>query len=253
MYVPDGLLYHGTSLMPQEHYTDSHGFTDIVFAVLYLLGIRLAPRIANIPHATLWYGRGYDVEYPEIFDGSLTLESMASQWESIQRFMLTIHSGKTRASQLIRKISAFPKTNPLFKAFRNLGRLLRTRHILEMAGDMDYRRRILQGLNKGESRNSLAGNIRYAQRGAFMDKDPEMQLCAVSALNLTILCMAICNSVDMQRAIRNLKRQGQQIRMEDLQFFSPYSHAHHNFFGRFSFQSIPGLHAADIEKAMEPI
>jgi len=128
IYVPDGLLYHGTSLMPREHYTDSHGFTEVVFAVLYLLGFRLAPRIANIPDKTLWYGKNYEVEYPELFDGSIPLNSIASQWEAMRRFMLTIHTGKERASQLIRKISAFSRKHPLFKAFRNLGRLLIIRH-----------------------------------------------------------------------------------------------------------------------------
>ena len=38
--------------------------------------------------------------------------------------------------------------------------------------------RILQGLNKGESRNALATDIRHAKTGAFLDKAPEMQLCA---------------------------------------------------------------------------
>lgn len=181
------------------------------------------------------------------------LDSIESQWPAVQRFMLTIHSGKTRASQLIRKISAFNKSHPLFKAFRNLGRLLRTRHTLEMAGDMAYRRRILQGLNKGESRISLAGDIRFANRGAFLDKDPELQLCAASGLNLAILCVAICNTVDMQKAIRELKREGHSISADDLKFFSPYAHSHHNLYGQFSYQTIPGIHAADVERALELI
>ena len=252
-YVLDGLLYHGTMLLPHEHYTDSHGFTDIVFAVLYLLGIRLAPRIAGIPDSTLWFGRGYETECPGLFDGSISLESIFSQWDAMQRFMLTIQTGKTRASQLIRKISAMGRKHPLHKAFRNLGRLLRTRHILEMAGNPIYRRRTLQGLNKGESRNSLAAEVRYAKRGAFQDKDPEMQLCSASALNLAILCVAVCNTVDMQKAIRELKREGHEVSEDDLRFFSPYAHGHHNLYGQFSFRSIPGIHTAAIERAFEPI
>jgi hypothetical protein len=59
-YVLNGLLYHGTSLMPREHYTDSHGYTDVVFAIAYLLGFKLAPRLANMPNLTLWYGKGHD-------------------------------------------------------------------------------------------------------------------------------------------------------------------------------------------------
>ena len=80
----------------------------------------------------------------------------------MQRIATTIETGRTRASQIIRKVSALSRKNQLFKALRNLGRLVRTRHILEIAGDKKYRKRILQGINKGESRNSLAKELRCA-------------------------------------------------------------------------------------------
>ena len=30
-YILDGLLYHTTHLQPTEHYTDTHGYTDLIF------------------------------------------------------------------------------------------------------------------------------------------------------------------------------------------------------------------------------
>jgi TnpA family transposase len=252
-YVLDGLLYHGSSLMSREHYTDSHGYTDIVFAIMYLLGFRLAPRIANIPKLTLWYGKDYEVACPELFSGKISLSSISSQWEAIQRLVGTIYLGKTRASQIIRKLSTFSRKHHLFKALRHLGRLVRTRHILEMAGDKEYRRRILQGLNKGESRNSLAKDIRYGKRGAIRERDPEMQLCVASSMNLSILCIALCNTIYMQRAIRELRQEGYKVNMEDLNFFSPFIHDHINFYGQFNFQPIPELLITSIEKELEPL
>jgi hypothetical protein len=44
-YVLDGLLYHESDLRIDEHYTDTAGFTDHVFALMHLLGFRFAPRI----------------------------------------------------------------------------------------------------------------------------------------------------------------------------------------------------------------
>ncbi|TLA77302.1 hypothetical protein E2E68_23545, partial [Salmonella enterica subsp. enterica serovar Kentucky] len=41
----DGLLYHESDLRIEEHYTDTAGFTDHVFALMHLLGFRFAPRI----------------------------------------------------------------------------------------------------------------------------------------------------------------------------------------------------------------
>ena len=165
----------------------------------------------------------------------------------------TILDGRTPASQIIGKISAFSKKHPLFKAFRNLGRLARTSHILEMAGDKDFRQRILQGLNKGESRNALAGDIRYARKGTIRERDPEMQLCAASSMNLSILCVAVWNTVHMQRIIRSLISEGYKVTEEDLRFSSPFIHEHINFYGYFYFQPIPDTDLLSIESEFEPL
>jgi TnpA family transposase len=251
-YVLDG-LYHGTSLMPREHYTDSHGYTDVVFALTYLLGFRLALRMAKVPDLTLWYGKGYQVDFSELFDGRILPHTIAGQWEAMQRIATTIQSGRTRASQIIRKISAFSRKHPLFKAFRNLGRLVRTRHVLEIAGDKEYRRRILQGLNKGESKNSLAKDLRYARRGIIREKDPEMQLNVATSMNFAILCIALWNTIYMQRGIRLLKQEGYQINQEDLRFLSPFTYRHINLYGQFHFKSLPSPDSLSAEKEFEPL
>jgi TnpA family transposase len=46
-YVLDGLLYHEADLKIEEHYTDTAGFTDHVFALMHLLGFRFAPASAS--------------------------------------------------------------------------------------------------------------------------------------------------------------------------------------------------------------
>src|ERR1700756_225810 len=40
--------YHESDLKIEEHYTDSAGFTDHVFALGHLLGFRFAPRIRDL-------------------------------------------------------------------------------------------------------------------------------------------------------------------------------------------------------------
>ena len=47
-HVLDGLLYHESDLKIEEHYTDTAGFTDHVFALCRLLGFRFAPRIRDL-------------------------------------------------------------------------------------------------------------------------------------------------------------------------------------------------------------
>jgi len=249
----DGLLYHGTILVPREHYTDSHGFTDIVFAFLWLLGFKLAPRIANLPNSTLWYGKGFEPDQKEMFKGSISMKHIVSQWEPIQRIMGTILEGRIPASQLIQKISAFSRKHGLYKGYRHMGRIVRTRHILDMAVDPDYCRDILQGLNKGESRNYLAKELRYARQGTFRVGDPELCLSAASCLNLVILCIAISNTVQMQKTIRQLIKRGMKITKKDARYLSPYLFGHLNFYGQFNFLPVPVFDSLFVEKEILPL
>ena len=52
-HVLDGLLYHQSSLVINEHYTDTGGFSDHVFAMCRLLGFRFAPRIRDLKEKRL--------------------------------------------------------------------------------------------------------------------------------------------------------------------------------------------------------
>lgn len=47
-YVLDGLLYHESDLQIQEHYIDTSGYTEHVFAMCHLLGFRFAPRMRDL-------------------------------------------------------------------------------------------------------------------------------------------------------------------------------------------------------------
>ncbi|MFV9675984.1 MAG: Tn3 family transposase [Anaerolineales bacterium] len=47
-YVLDGLLYNESDLALEEHYTDTHGYTEINFAAFAMLGRRFSPRIRGI-------------------------------------------------------------------------------------------------------------------------------------------------------------------------------------------------------------
>jgi hypothetical protein len=64
-FVLDGLLYHESDLQIEEHYTDTAGFTDHVFALMHLLGFRFAPRIRDLAEKKLYLPDG-KVKYQAI-------------------------------------------------------------------------------------------------------------------------------------------------------------------------------------------
>jgi hypothetical protein len=122
-----------------------------------------------------------------------------------------------------------------------------------MISDKEYRRDILQGLNKGESKNSLSRDLRYARRGIIREKDPDQLLSVATALNLVVLCISLWNTVQMQRIIRTLLREKYIVTKEDLNYLSPFIHEHINIYGQFSFHPIPKSDPLAMEREFKPI
>jgi TnpA family transposase len=65
-FVLDGLLYNESELEIEEHYTDTHGYTEINFAAFAMLGLRFCPRIRGVQHQRI-----YRID-PNYDHGSLT-------------------------------------------------------------------------------------------------------------------------------------------------------------------------------------
>jgi TnpA family transposase len=53
-FVLDGVLYNESELDLQEHYTDTHGYTDINFAAFAMLGRRFCPRIRGLRNQRIY-------------------------------------------------------------------------------------------------------------------------------------------------------------------------------------------------------
>ena len=157
-YVLDGLLHHESDLRIEEHYTDTAGFTDHVFALMHLLGFRFAPRIRDLSDTKLYLPPGR-VKYQALkamTSGTINLKAIRTHWNEILRLATSIKQGSVTASLMLRKLGSYPRQNGLAVALRELGRIERTLFILSWLQSVDLRRRVHAGLNKGEARNALA-------------------------------------------------------------------------------------------------
>ncbi len=104
-YVLDGLLYHEADLRIEEHYTDTAGFTDYVFALMHLLGFRFAPRIRDLADKRL-YIDGPTKRYPTLaplIGGTIHLKHIRAQWDEVLRLASSIRQGTVTASQVLRE------------------------------------------------------------------------------------------------------------------------------------------------------
>lgn len=232
-YVLDGLLYHELDLRIEEHYTDTAGFTDHVFALTHLLGYRFAPRIRDLKDTRIYLPRKGN-RYPQLksmVGGTLNIKHIRAQWDEVLRLAASIKEGTVTASLMLRKLGSYPRQNGLATALREVGRIERTLFILDWLQDVDLRRRVHAGLNKGEARNALARAVFFNRLGEVRDRSFEQQRHRASGLNLVTAAIVLWNTVYIERAVESMRGEGQQLDDALLQYLSPLGWEHINLTG----------------------
>ena len=232
-YVLDGLLYHESDLRIEEHYTDTAGFTDHVFALMHLLGFRFAPRIRDLKDTKLFVPKN-EQDYSALQamnGGTLNLKQIRDHWDEILRLATSIKQGTVTASLMMRKLGSYPRQNGLSIALRELGRIERTLFILDWLQNVELRRRVHAGLNKGEARNALARAVFFNRLGEIRDRSFDQQSYRASGLNLVTAAIVLWNTVYIERAIEAQREVGKSIDDDLLQYLSPLGWEHINLTG----------------------
>jgi TnpA family transposase len=227
-HVLDGLLYHGSDLKIEEHYTDTAGFTDHVFALCHLLGFRFAPRIRELADKRL-YVPGKPGQWPALaplIGGSLNLKLIEQQFLELVRLAASIKQGTVTASLILRKLGSYPRQNSLALALRELGRIERTLFTLEWLQNPELRRRVNAGLNKSEAKNALARAVFFNRLGELRDRSFEDQRYRASGLNLAVAAIIAWKTVYLERAVASLTEQKTEIQPELLAHLSPLGLEH---------------------------
>jgi TnpA family transposase len=242
-HVLDGLLYHESDLRIEEHYTDTAGFTDHVFALCHLLGFRFAPRIRNLADTRL-----YTVEKPSTYGtlapligGVINRKQVVGQWDEILRLATSIKHGSVTASLMLRKLGAYPRQNGLAVALRELGKVERTLFLLQYISSPELRRRIHVGLNKGEAKNALARAVFFNRLGELRDRTHENQRHRASGLNLVVAAIVLWNTVYLEQAVAAIRQSGQAVSDETLAHLSPLKWEHINLTGDYHWRKDAGL------------
>jgi TnpA family transposase len=193
-YVIDGLM-HNDVVQSDIHSTDTAGYSEIIFCVCHLLGISFAPRIKNFKDQQLY---SFDkpsalkaLDYRILPDGRINTQLICDNWDDILRFIVTIKSRRTPASQLFRRLSSYSRQHPLYKALKEFGKILKTLFLLKYIDDVALRQAIEKQLNKQENTNKLAKAVFYGNNQEFQQGTKEEQLIAEGCKRLienSIIC-----------------------------------------------------------------
>jgi TnpA family transposase len=239
IYIIEGLLQNTSDIQPDTVHADTQGQSTPVFALSYLLGIKLMPRIRNW-NDLVFFRSSKDITYKYIdilFKDVIDWELIETHWKDLLRVVLSIKAGKVSSSTLLRKLSNYSRKNRLYQAFRELGRVVRTIFLLDYISDMELREQITATTNKVEAYNGFSKWLFFGGDGVIADNDPEEQEKVIKYNDLVANAVIFQNVVDQTRILRMLKEEGFPINREDVATLSPYVTSHIKRFGDYIIDS----------------
>ncbi len=193
-FVIDGLLNNDV-IKSSIHSTDTHGFTEAVFAVGNFMKVAFAPRIKKIGRQKL-YTLGSSNKYKNkghniLPSRAINQQFLKDNWDDLLQFMVTIKLKHTTTSQLFKRLSSYAKDHPLYRTLKEFGRIIKSIYILTYLDDMELRQRIQKQLNKVELSNKFSKAIFFANNQEFkcgtQDEQEIIAACSVLIQNAIVL------------------------------------------------------------------
>lgn len=242
VYVIDGLL-HNENVLSDMHSTDTHGYTEMVFALSHLIGVTFAPRIKNILDLTLVSFEKIksktdsEKDHPLQPNHYVKEGKIKGNWDNILRFCATIMLRKHRASTILKRLSAYTHQHPLQDALKEFGRIIKSIFVLKYVDDVTWRQAIEKQLNKGELANKFASAVSFAGQGiteAYREDQEISALCKTILQNIIILW----NYIELTRIIMRSNKEGREAMLANITSASILTWQHVNLHGTYDFSNL---------------
>lgn len=237
LFVLDGLLENQTGLEPLQITSDTAGYSDAVFGLFAMLGYQFSPRLADAGEARFWRIEK-EADYGPlngISRNRIKVELIKDNWEELLRVAGSLKLGTVTASEFVRTLQSGSRTSTIAAAIAEVGRIAKSLALLSYVDDEAHRRGILVQLNRHENRHSLARKVFHGQRGEVRKHYREGQEDQLGALGLVVNAVCLFNSLYLDKAVRTLREDGEEVSDEDLARVSPLMREHVRVLGRYHF------------------
>lgn len=233
VYIIEGLLKNFSDIQPDTIHGDTQGQSKPVFALSYLLGIKLMPRIRNWKDLNFYRPEKKTVyqHIDSLFKDNIDWGIIETHWQDLLQVVLSIQTGKISSALLLRKLGNYSRKNRLYQAFQELGRVVRTVFLLLYISDIQMRSLITAATNKVESYHGFSKWFGFGGFGIIAHNDPIEQEKMIKYNDLIANAVIFHNVVDLTDILRDLKRDGYLIAREDVAALSPYMTSHIKRFG----------------------
>ena len=225
-FVLDGLLYNESDLELEEHYTDTHGYTENNFAAFAMLGRRFCPRIRSINRQRIYRidpQKDYGVLKSLINrrDRTIKMDWVMDQWDRMGQFYATLKTGHTTANVALKRLNSMSPKNEFYRANRELGRIFKTEFILQYMSQPLLRHRVRRGLLKLDQLHVLARDIVYGKRGQMTERDFYEMMKTCNCLTLILACIVYWQAKEIGRVISECNPEEEGIDISLLEHISP--------------------------------
>lgn len=225
-FLLDGLLYNESDLPLEEHFVDTHGYTENNFAAFAMLGKKFSPRIRGL-HKQRIYRIDKDRDYGALAplvnrkDRTIHMDWIMDQWDRMGHFYASLECGHATASTAMKRLNSMTGKNHFYRANRELGRIFKTEHILQYMSDKALRQRTRKGLLKGEQLHALARDLNYGKLGRISSRDIQEQRTSCSCLTLILACIVYWQAKEINRVVLECAPEDNGLDLKLMEHVSP--------------------------------
>lgn len=235
VFILDGLLKNESLIQPDTIHADTQGQTQTVFGLSYLMGIQLMPRMRNWNKVDLCRPDRKTIykHIDRLFTDTVNWDLIETHWQDLMQVVLSIQAGKVLPSMLLQKLGSHNKQNKLYKAFTEVGRVIRTIFLLKYLSSMELRQEIRATTIIVERYNDFLDWVDFGGDGVIRSRDPVEQEKRIKYLNLIANAVMLQNVVDMTDALGEMSKDGYVVSRELVSHLSPYLREHIKRFGEY--------------------
>ena len=238
-YVIDGLM-HNDVVKSDVHSTDTHGYSEMIFGTMHLLGFSYAPRIKNLKRQRLYTfksRRVWDRAQVKVApSGYIDTQIIEDNWDDILRFIATIKLKETTASEIFRRLNSYSKQHTLYRALKTFGKIIKSIFILRYIDDLELRQAIEKQLNKIENSQQFSRAVSIGNPREFTQPDKQEQEVAEGCKRLIKNAITCWNYLYLSQKINETTGpEARQILFQAIANGSVVSWQHINLLGEYDF------------------
>jgi len=197
----EGAIRHGTSMKVEGNYVDTHGQSEIGFAITRLLGFDLLPRIKQINKIRLYRpGTGEPDAHPQL-EPALTRpirwDLVAQNYDQMIKYATAIRQGTASTEAILRRFTR-SASHPTYQAMLEVGRAQRTIFVARYLRSRELQREITEGLNVVEAFNGANSVIYYGKGGEIASNRRDEQEMTVLCLRILQAALVYVNTLMLQ-------------------------------------------------------